>query len=429
MIRCHECGVEGRDEGLFRTYYPSVSDPPQRFCPSCWRERERANQRAGHVVIAGLVVAALLAATVFDLGETSLMARLVLFILGFNLLAIVLHELGHAGAALLAGMRVHQISFGYGVVLHSWTIGRTSVQVRSYPTCGFVVASGRSRVFARARHAFLALAGPATNVGMLVLGLWGLGGGWRLGDVPGLEGVTHWHILFGVNAIVIVMNLFPLAFPPEEGSARWQPNDGLMTLQAIFASQDRVTEWTAAAVHMEARELIDAGDSEGARALLEDGLATAPGSPLLRLIHGRLLLRLGDGVRARESLEAVAEDASQSPLARAEALGGLACALLLLGEEAEADRRSREALDLAPDSAQARYDRAVVALNLGWVQQAEDLARGAQASSADLGFKASCARLLARARLAAGDAEGARNQEELARKLDPESRALLRDDG
>ncbi len=423
MIRCGDCGVEGRDESLFRAYYPSINAPPVHYCPTCWSVRERDAHRQGLKFAAGLIVAVALAALVFELGSSSQLARLGLLVLAFELSGTILHELGHALVATLLGLRVHTMSFGYGPVLVSRRLGPWIVELCSIPVCGSVTVAGRSRIFPRVRQAIVCLGGPAANA-VLAWIAWEVG----IGEFPptdlALSEVSAWHVMFSVNATIVVLNVLPFAFPPADDHAEsWQPNDGLLTLKSLVAPQEVVDGWASVAVAWEAEALLRSeGGATAARSLLEAAIESHPHSVQLRLLRGRLLLSLEDWEAAAASFKGLVDspgDLAQSPRDRAAALSGAANAALGAGDPETARGYASKALKLDPSSLSARLAHGQALLAGGWIAKAEAAFEAVLKNSNETSVRAVAACGAARARLETGDPEGCERLLELARALDP----------
>jgi tetratricopeptide (TPR) repeat protein len=427
LIRCGDCGVEGQDASRFRPYYPSINGPPIHYCSTCWDRRERDTQREGLKVTAGLIVVVALAALVFELGSGSELARVCLLVLVFEVAGTVLHELGHAGVALGLGLRLHTISFGYGQVLYSRRVGSAILELRSVPVCGFVMVAGRSRTFARLRQALVCLAGPSTNAALAFVA-------WQAGirsfpaESLAIGDVTAWHIMFAVNASIVVLNLFPFAFPASDDYAgKWQPNDGLLTLQTLAASQDAVDGWANVAVRWEVLALLDRNDVDAAREIVEAELQNRPESVALRLLLGRIHLARQEWEAATQILEGLVErvgaaDGEESAEARewrSECLAALARASLGRGDPERAETEAREALKLDPTSVNARFAHGQALLARGFVAKAEAAFVGVLAVCERAPMRALATCGVALARLQAGDSEGCQEQLERARSLDP----------
>jgi hypothetical protein len=157
----------------------------------------------------------------------------VFFLLWWPVL-LVLHESGHALAALLVGWRVERFVIGFGRVVYEFRLGNTAVQFRLFPLSGFVRPEPGDLTCVRFKLAFLYFAGPGIELLTLAF-LGGLIGPARLltrtTEVPMIAmqamGVA---ILFGA-----ITNLIPFSFETGRGTG---VSDGLGVWRSLFAPRD-----------------------------------------------------------------------------------------------------------------------------------------------------------------------------------------------
>lgn len=95
-------------------------------------------------------------------------------ILTFWASCVVVHELGHAMAALGLGFRVRRVVIGAGSPIAHLRCAGIPVEIRSLPVAGFVYPEPRGRWFVRLRFALICLAGPAVEFLFLILVLYGI---------------------------------------------------------------------------------------------------------------------------------------------------------------------------------------------------------------------------------------------------------------
>ena len=99
---------------------------------------------------------------------------------------ILIHELGHFIAAKLFGVRVEVFSIGFGKRLFGWRRGDTDYRVAVLPLGGYVKMAGENPMDARTgdpgeflshprwQRFFIAIAGPAMNIGLAIALLTGV---------------------------------------------------------------------------------------------------------------------------------------------------------------------------------------------------------------------------------------------------------------
>jgi Tfp pilus assembly protein PilF len=142
--------------------------------------------------------------------------------------------------------------------------------------------------------------------------------------------------------------------PPEERAEMggMDPKDGM----ALYAKLQS------------ARESAQEGDWNGAKTLLREVIATAPGNVTAHNLLALADIRLGDYDGAeREYQESLAKQPRQHRI-----YGALGALALRRGDLDEGERRFHQALDLAPNFVEAMS-------NLGWVEAARGNEAGAEA--------------------------------------------------
>lgn len=154
--------------------------------------------------------------------------------------SIVLHELGHAIAALCVGVEVTKIAIGYGKNIWEFKIFGISWEIKEVPSGGVTYIFGKSTYFYRSRFFVISLFGPLTNLILVLLPL----------KFP-RELITfdspHLYIFPGiilclVNALLVIYSLFPYHVTID--GVR-MPNDGLRMRTLPFLSTRAVAEEVA----------------------------------------------------------------------------------------------------------------------------------------------------------------------------------------
>jgi tetratricopeptide (TPR) repeat protein len=86
-----------------------------------------------------------------------------------NTMSIVLHELGHAIAGICMGMEVVEITIGYGKNIYEFQLFDISWKIKQVPVCGAAYILGKSSYLYRSREFIISLAGPLTNLMLILL--------------------------------------------------------------------------------------------------------------------------------------------------------------------------------------------------------------------------------------------------------------------
>jgi hypothetical protein len=140
-------------------------------------------------------------------------------------LAVLLHELAHAGMALALtrGRVLVVVGYGRGVSL---TLGRLSLRLSPLAASGCCVHRG---THASADRAVIAAAGPVSSLLVAVLG-------WRLGEA--LE-ADHLFLaglasaLGAASALITLLTALPVRYPAALAVSDERDSDGLAVLRAL----------------------------------------------------------------------------------------------------------------------------------------------------------------------------------------------------
>jgi hypothetical protein len=406
----------GRKDALSFRPRPSVS------CPRCWvrRRRREALLRLPLTLLTALPGLVLV---LLNPDNPSGWVFLNLALLGlFCLLLRVLHELAHALAGWLVGLRVFRIHLGHGVSVYDrgrW--GLTFDPELAHTGDGWTwVGYPNTRRF-RTRHFLLVLAGPLLHALLLALTFWWVSPAILLAQ--GSE-VTRlllpWPAFAAANLLFLAVNLLPFR---SRHSGQELHSDGLQLLSAPFQGEEVARQANAGYFAMEAQESIRRRDFEEMTRWCEEGLRLHPDDPLLSLLLALGVYRQGDIDRARSLWLAWLERPDADPLLRRIALDGVVTVdvhRLLLGVpehersalREETDRRTQELLreaDGLPPPLVLSFlaSRGGALVERGEVDEGAELLRGVLEQTSDPSDRAHAACGLALAALRKGDAERA----------------------
>ena len=159
------------------------------------------------------------------------------FFVIFWCILLVLHEAGHAVAALALGWRVLHVVIGAGPTVKRFRIRGVPIELRAFPVEGFVLPVPRRLVRPRLESVIVYAAGAAAELVVLVVIIAALG--WerlltRADDI----GTIALQTLALVIVVSVMINLVPhttrsSASGTSEADAIDTPNDGLGILLSL----------------------------------------------------------------------------------------------------------------------------------------------------------------------------------------------------
>jgi hypothetical protein len=140
-------------------------------------------------------------------------------------LAVLLHELAHAGMALTLtrGRVLVVVGYGRGVSL---TLGRLSLRLSPLAASGCCVHRGTRE---RADRAVIAAAGPIASLMLAVVG-------WRLGETLAADQLflAGFASALGVaSAFITLLTALPVRYPATLAVSDERASDGLTVLRAL----------------------------------------------------------------------------------------------------------------------------------------------------------------------------------------------------
>lgn len=160
------------------------------------------------------------------------------FVIFFWIPLLVLHEAGHALAALLLGWRIRRVVIGFGRNLVTFSLGSTAVEVRAIPLEGFVRTVPGGLEYARLKNAFIYFAGPGAEIALVAL-LFGLVGWHDMTSPSDRVGIIAAQSCSISVAMGLLFNLVPHAVETSRGPA---PNDGLGVVWSFFLKREHFSE-------------------------------------------------------------------------------------------------------------------------------------------------------------------------------------------
>jgi hypothetical protein len=424
MTKCHRCGLEGKSEEAFIKVLRSGFGRRYRYlCPRCWRKGKERKQLNSLILIAanGAIGACLV------LMKAPGGWFFVNLFLGqiFLILGTLPHELGHALAARLLGMRLFQVSIGFGKVAYERRVGDFSIVIKNLPYGGLTLASHRTASWYRARHFLFIAAGPVANL-LLAACIWPWLPPIRLDDY--FSTFQPLPFFFGANLVIVVANLIPHRHRTQLGPIG---SDGLQLLTTPFLSRKKIELRLANYFSHEGLLARRAGDNETARLWFEKAIARAPDDPSPRINQGVNLIDLGRLEEARAIFQSLLDSLPLKPLVRALVQNNLAYAGVRTGRKdllEEADRLSLEAIGVLPAVAAIKGTRGSVLYALDRLDEALPLLKQAMDEATEPRSKALNACQLALLEQKRGNIEISNDYWKTARALDPACPLLKKQD-
>lgn len=299
--------------------------------------------------------------------------------------AAIVHESGHALAAVLVRARVFLVQVGSGKPLVMLRLLGARLKLNRYPLAGGLVFVGHTadrNVIGR--HAVIVAGGPIANLALAGLLFW-LGdiSDWRNALIALTTGVAWIPIAFASNFGIFLVNVIPRTFSGLLGN---MPSDGKLLLQLVRPTPPLVESILSSQYVVGSMLAFRDGEYELAERWCRDGLVCFPGNSMLHVNLTAILLETGRYELARTHclrlLREGPQKGQEADGARAILANNLAWSNVMLGNGElleEADKYSKEAFALAPDVPAVQGTRGVVLIERGEYESGMALIRKALA--------------------------------------------------
>ena len=414
-ITCDICDATSALEETYVKQRKSFRFRKSAYCPACWQKRSESGSKItfglwGIYLLLGVWAAAR------GLPVGWLLLNFVLMGVCM-ILMIVPHELGHAYVARWLGRRVFKIVIGTGRLVWEGRMLGFPCELRLYPLRGLMVSATHSPHWYRAKQFLIVLAGPAVNLGLLLLSWWLLH--WQGHALSFSRSLSPWGAMIAANGLLLVANLLPYHQRFLQGKV---PSDGLALLTLPFLSKAKLEEALVSYYLFENVALIADRRFEEAEASLRQGLAQFPEHPLLTSDLGLVRLERGAVEDARAAWAGLFENSDGlEPLVRALVANNLAYVDVLLDRRdllEEADTLSAQVFGDFPWFPIFRGTRGMVCVEMGRLEEGIALLKSALEASEDARSKAASTAYLAIAEYEDGNPERARQYLEAASRFD-----------
>jgi tetratricopeptide (TPR) repeat protein len=422
VYKCERCGSESTVKEAFITRADSRGRVRSTLCLECKTKRESWLLIELYLMLPLLGLFFIFNRETYSIGQLyfQLFAGLLM-----TIPLIVLHELAHALAARLLGLRVFAIHLGAGRVLWVRRIGGIRWYIKPVPLVGITVIAGAEMPDYRKRIFLLHLAGPGFHAGLCAL-LWGL-----LALLPGLppSGLLWQGLVVALwtNAALLIANLFPRKLASLGGISG---TDGWAMIHILRADEEELQKRYAMYYMQESLDAADRGDLAAGRDWAEKGLARYPQDALMINLMGFIYTRLNEYAQAREVfLQVLEKIGTGDEIIKYMALNNVAFANLMLADPhllGQAAEFSLQAYRNMPWEPSVTGTRGAALMLTGQVEEGIGLLKNAMTRNPDPYGKALDACFIALGELRRGSRAKAEKYLEAARRLEPKCPLLER---
>lgn len=364
-----------------------------------------------------------------SLGRGSSLAALLLNISAIQLFAlgsIFVHELGHACAGRLVGLRIFGIEIGQGKIVYEFAVNGFWCRFRTVMFAGSALGAVRDTRWYRLRQSVFILGGPLAN-GLLLLAAFAALDAEDNLRATRFAGFAPATVLLLTNAGLLAFSLWPASVKTDAGK---MPNDGRLLWMVWRLPRAEIEQAPAFYYYYEAEGCRQQRDYEAAQHWLEEGLRRFPTHYYLEYLSGNNFLDLG---RARDALQIHVRQLGRYHAVEEMRVGqfnNIAYAAVLTGEPellSYADLGSRQALEKIPWNPWFKGTRGAVLVELGNYEEALNLLHQALIQHVEKSDRAQIACWIAMAHARSGNIEASKTFFTLARQFDSKCSLLGRE--
>lgn len=300
-------------------------------------------------------------------------------------ISALIHELGHAFAAKLVGMRVFLVQVGGGRQLFGREMFGFRLQIHRYPLLGGITYAGHvKRKGLLWRQGLYVSAGPLSNLvlcGLLLLAI--ENPHWKEAINSVFSGLALAPILFLNSLIMFVINMIPRDYRRFLGE---YPSDGKQLLQLLRPSEDFIDNALEGAFVAESAYAHSVNDYIHAENVCRSGLSRYPKSKMLANSLSVVLIntdRYEEGRKLLVRLLTLTKADEDGGLPRALILNNIAWSNLMIGDKAllqEADEYSQLAYGAFNDVTSFQNTRGATLIEFGKVDEGISLISSSRSS-------------------------------------------------
>jgi hypothetical protein len=334
------------------------------------------------------------------------------------LASTVFHEIGHAVAGRLAGIRVFSIEIGKGRIVYEFLFGGIRWRIRCITFGGLTYSVPCTPDFFRLKRFVMVLGGPLANVIILIISIKLLSLDEIIESTP-FTGFVPMLLLALSNFLLLPFSLWPHTIKTAAGNI---PNDALNLWKTLRMTNDQIRETLAVRYLYEAEECRLQKHYPEASKWIADGLHHFPGNILLKISGANILSlrrKYSEALRAYALL--VGRNKKHENLDSL-LLNNIAYMYLLIGKPeflVKADKCSRLALDRLPWVVYYKGTRGSVLVELCKYDEGLKLLHEAMRAHPEKSGQALNACYIGIAEARRGNLAESRNYFAVARKLDP----------
>ena len=348
-ISCAVCHAEFPSKKGFRRR-PVGKGRFELLCPGCSDRQAESTFNFAVLWFLGMAILGIALFNATPMGSVLLLLGALCLTVIFS---VIPHELGHAVAALVLGMRLFTVSFGVkGRILFVRKVLGYDLAFHAVLLGGYVLSTPKRLCFARLREFLVVLAGPLTDGLLIVIALYFLAGT--------SSDDMSFHILAGFiygNVLTLAISLFPRKCWINNERL---PNDGWLAFTIPFMPRKSMETWHSLTFYYEAMESLERGNVQDAENWLAKGNAAYPDNSWAAIAQASILNHQHQWAEARELYLRALNQPESTPEYQAHLWNAIAWMDLMIATPPlleEADQFSRQALAEIPWSSYAKGTR------------------------------------------------------------------------